>query len=98
MNRGWGFDEVKTGRMGGASAAKTCVLTCVLASEATLQMASLHLTQKGRGAFCSMMSALAKQVRTSSSKIAHVKTLSMVHDSLQSIASENVKLEIDTAK
>ena len=94
MNRGWGFDEVKTGRMGGASAAKTCVL----ASEATLQMASLHLTQKGRGAFCSMMSALAKQVRTSSSKIAHVKTLSVVHDSLQSIASENVELEIDTAK
>jgi len=47
MNRGWGFDEVKTGRPGGASAAKTFVL----ASEATLQMASLHLTPQGRGAF-----------------------------------------------
>ncbi len=93
MDHGWDFDEVKTGQMGGASAARTYVL----ASEATLQLASLDLTPKGRGAFdrrarhfsqqtarfaSSNFHALAKQVRTSSSKIAHVKILSMIHNSL----------------
>jgi len=43
MDHGLRLDEVKTGKMGGASAAKTCVL----ASEATLQVASLHLTASG---------------------------------------------------
>ena len=47
MAHGWGLDEVKTGKMGGASAAKTSVLE----SEATLQIASLHLTTPRRGAF-----------------------------------------------
>jgi len=53
MDHGLRLDEIKTGKMGGASAAKTFVL----ASEATLQLASLHLTAKPclriwrRGAF-----------------------------------------------
>jgi hypothetical protein len=47
MDHGLRLDEVKTGKMGGASAAKTCVL----ASEATLQIASLDLTASRRGTF-----------------------------------------------
>ena len=47
MDHGLRLDEIKTGKMGGASAAKTYVL----ASEVTLQVASLDLTASRRGAF-----------------------------------------------
>ncbi len=48
MDHGLRLDEVKTGKMGGASAAKTCVL----ASEATLQLASLFSQMPGKRQRC----------------------------------------------